>query len=225
MLRYLRNKHTITEQEQTRLASCKVCIIGLGGLGGYVLELLARIGVENIRVVDGDCFDETNLNRQLLSDEAVIGFAKTEVAAKRTKLINASVRLDTRKTRITSDNARDLLDGCDVVIDACDSIETKKLLQSATEKQGIPLVYGAIGGWYGQVCVVFPGDKTLDKIYGVSQVAGAETIIGNPSFTPAAVAAVQVSQTIKLLLGKGGILGNKMLYIDLLENHFEVINL
>lgn len=222
MLRYLKNKQTITDDEQQKLALSRVCLVGLGGLGGYALEMLVRVGVGNIRAIDGDCFDETNLNRQLLCNAQNLGFPKSEAAAIRAKKINGAVNIDAIRERVIAQNAENLLRGYDIIIDACDSVETRLLLQETAEKLGVPLVYGAIAGWYAQISVIFPGDKTLEKIYPTGECKNS---LGNPSFTPATAASIQVSQTIKFLLDKGKLLRNKLLLIDLFDNEFEVIDL
>lgn len=222
MLRYQKNKQTITDDEQQKLALSRVCLVGLGGLGGYVLEMLVRVGVGNIRAIDGDCFDETNLNRQLLSEEQNLGLPKAQAAAARAKRINSEVNIDVVSERVTAENAESLLRGYDIIIDACDSVGTRLLLQNIAEKLGVPLVFGAIAGWYAQISIIFPGDRTIEKIYPTGE---CKNTLGNPSFTPAAAAAAQVSQTIKFLLNKGKLLRNELLLIDLFDNEFEVIDL
>jgi len=95
------------------------------------------------------------------------------------------------------------------------------MLQKVCEKLEIPMIYGAIAGWYGQVSTILPGDRTLEKIYRAD--AGIESELGNPSFTPATVASIQVAEGLKVLLGKPEILSKKMLYIDLLNQEYETI--
>jgi molybdopterin/thiamine biosynthesis adenylyltransferase len=224
MLRYEKNKQTISDEEQQRLAQSKVCIVGLGGLGGYVLEMLARIGIGSIRAIDGDIFDETNLNRQLLCNSDNIGKPKTEAADIRMRQINEHVNIEAVYERLTQSNAETLLSGCEVIIDACDSVETRLTLEKAAETLGLPLIHGAISGWYAHISTIFPGDRTLSKFYKTVSKC-SESVMGNPSFTPAAAASVQVSLVIKYLLKKGKMLRNKMLIMDLYNNEFEVIEI
>ena len=87
MNRYLRNKNLISHEEQVKLSQMKVAVLGCGGLGGYVIEMLARLGVGKLILVDFDTFDESNLNRQLISTEKNLGSSKVEEAIKRIKLI------------------------------------------------------------------------------------------------------------------------------------------
>ena len=222
--RYTRNVTTLTEEENNKLQNFRVCVIGCGGIGGYIIEMLARIGIGSITAVDMDAFDETNLNRQILSTEKVIGNRKTDEAKKRVNEINSDVKISVIDGAFSEENSCDIIKDHDVVVDALDSIQMRFVLQEACKKMNIPMVHGAIGGWYGQVCTVFPGDDSLNKIYKKSS-KGAEKKLGNPSFTPANISSIQVSEVIKLLLNKGELYRNRVLLIDLLENSYNIIDL
>ncbi len=224
-MRYDKNRSTISRQDNEQLALSKVFIVGSGGLGGYVLEMLARIGVGHISLADGDVFDDTNLNRQILSSEDVLGQKKVEVAKKRVRRINSDVVLNTYDDYITRENVVERLQGHDVVVDALDNIETRFLLQEACEELGIPLIHGAIAGWFGQVATIFPGDRTLDSIYQHQEKTGVETTLGNLSFPPALVASLQVAETIKVLLHRGETLRRKIMFLDLLTQDVHVFEL
>lgn len=222
--RYLRNILTLTPEENEKLKYFKVCIIGCGGLGGYIIEMLSRIGIGNLTVVDMDIFEESNLNRQILSSEENLGYSKALEAKKRINSINSDVKVNVIEDGFNKDNGMDIICDHNVVVDALDNIESRLLLQEYCEKLNIPLVYGAIAGWFGQVCTIMPGDRTLNQIYKDNSI-GVENKLGNPSFTPANVASIQVSEVIKVLLCKGELLQNQMLVIDLLYNEFNIINL
>ncbi|OPL08701.1 MAG: molybdopterin biosynthesis protein MoeB [delta proteobacterium ML8_F1] len=223
--RYAKNLQMLSEEEVLMLHSKKVCVLGCGGLGGYVVEMLGRLGIEAITVVDGDCFDESNLNRQLLATEDLIGVSKARAAQRRMASVNPRVSITVRETYLTEENAREIIAGHDLVFDALDSIGARKLAAGISGDMGIPLIYGAIAGWYAQVATIFPGEGTLESIYPGKQDKGREAILGNPSFTPALVAAVQVSEGLKVLLGRGEVLRNRMLFIDLLNNEFDILPL
>ena len=154
--RYLRNMKALSEEDMKKLYNSKVCVVGCGGLGGYIIEMLARIGVGHITAIDGDVFDETNLNRQLLSNTENIGFNKAEEAKKRMKLVNPHVTINAIITMLDESNAVDLLKGHDVVVDALDNIKSRKLIQKYSSKLNIPMVHGAIAGFYGQVTTIYP---------------------------------------------------------------------
>lgn len=230
--RYSRNVCTLSKEECFAVKDLSICVIGCGGLGGYIIEMLGRLGIGHISAVDGDVFDETNLNRQLLATESLMGRGKAEIAGERMAEVNSEVGLKVVPEFLTEENARRIIAGHDVVMDALDNIGSRMILEEACSQENIPLVHGAIAGWYGQVAVVMPGDYFLKKLYSgsghdgghSSENRGSELEMGNPSFTPAIVAGIQVSECIKLLLNKGESLVGKMLTIDLERHEFEVFS-
>lgn len=223
--RYRRNIGTITEEENVLLGQKKVCVVGCGGLGGYVIESLGRIGVGHITAVDFDIFEESNLNRQIISEVPLLGKSKAEAAALRMKRVNPLITVLPVVTRLTEENAADILGGHDIIVDALDSLSTRRILQNTAEKLDIPLVHGAIGGWYGQVCVVMPGDRTLDRLYNPDTKKGVESVMGTPGFTPAVIGSIEACETVKLLIGRGRPLRNRVLNIDLLYDEFVILEL
>lgn len=224
--RYERNLGILTPEENESLKSAKVCVIGCGGLGGYIIEELARLGIGNITAVDGDVFQESNLNRQLFSTEAVLGKSKAQTAEERIHAVNSEINIQTIHTFLTEENVAKLIGSdCQVVIDALDNIGSRRILEKYCCLKNIPLVHGAIAGWHGQISVIMPGDKVFEQLYPADADRGAELETGNPAFTPAVVASIQVSETLKILLGREGVLRNKLLTIDLLEHEYDVIEL
>lgn len=223
--RYSRNQNTITEQECLVLQKAKVLVVGCGGLGGHIIEHLGRIGIGYITAVDKDIFDETNLNRQLLSTEALIGNAKAEAAVARMRAVNSEVKVHGRVCRVTRENAKDILGDHDIVIDALDNIESRMILEATCQDVGIPLIHGAIGGWYGQVSVIMPGKPILENIYGDIQDQGLEEELGNPSFTPGVIAGIQAAECVKVLLNKEGALKGRILTVDLQNLEFDILEI
>ena len=161
--RYERNMMTLSPEENAKLATFKVFVAGCGGLGGYVIEELGRLGIGHITAVDGDVFEESNLNRQLLSTVALLGKSKAETAKQRMLEVNPDVEVTPIHIMIDDDNCPELIRGHDLVIDALDNMGTRKVLERACEKEGIPMVHGAIAGWYGQVSAIFPGDRVMES--------------------------------------------------------------
>lgn len=218
-----------TPEDMTRIKNTKVCVVGCGGLGGYIIEMLARAGVGEITAIDGDVFDDSNMNRQILSKVDNMGCVKVDEAKDRINHVNPDVTFHPVQAFLDETNAQSLIKDAHVVIDALDQIPVRFILQDACQRAGIPLVYGAIAGWYGQISTIMPGDQSLDRIYpdfkkkGMER--GVETGIGNPSFTPALIASIQVSECLKLITGKGETLRNKMLYVDVLDNEMMVLPL
>ena len=223
MLRYSRNKNLMSDDEIILLSQKKVCVLGLGGLGGYIVEMLSRIGVGSLTLVDGDVFDETNLNRQLFSSMNNLGSSKALEAEKRVKGINPLTKIIPVYEFVDSSNAMKIIANHDVIVDALDSIDLRKYIAKVCTELNLPLVHGAIAGWYGQVATIYPNDTTLDILYPKDIKRGIEKELGNPSFTPALVASIQVSEVIKLLLNRGDLLRNSFMMIDLYTNDIEVI--
>lgn len=225
MERYLRNMDMLSQEENDHLKDCKVCVIGCGGLGGYIIEMLGRLGVGSITAVDGDVFEPSNLNRQLLSDEDALGKNKALKAKERMLLVNPLITVAPIMENFTKENGKEILRGHHVIVDALDNIPSRMLLQEFAETLNIPFVHGAIAGWYGQVSTILPGDQTLHKIYPQKNNKGIEQSLGNPSFTPALVASIQVSEVLKILIKRGSLLRKKILSINLLDLEYEIINL
>jgi len=223
--RYFKNMNMLSPEENASLSSFSVCVVGCGGLGGYIIEMLARLGIGHLTVIDGDVFDETNLNRQILSDMDSLGKLKALAAKERVNKVNPLVEVKAISERLTEENGLEILRGHDVIVDALDSIDTRLLIQKQAEELNIPLVHGAIAGWYGQVTTVFPGDRTLDLLYSKSENRGLEAELGNPSFTPALVASIEVSEVLKILICRGTLLRKKLLLIDTLNQEYEVVEL
>lgn len=224
--RYQRNSRTITVEQQLKLFRSRVAVVGCGGLGGYIIEELARIGIGEIITIDPDVFEDHNLNRQLFSSLLTLGQAKTEAAAKRISEINPAVTVKPIQTSFSSANETELFAGVGVVADAVDNVSTRLEMAEACERLNIPLVHAAIAGWYGHVCTIFPGEKSLQKIYqNYDGGTGIEQDLGNPAFTPAVVAGFEVAEICKILLGKKGVLRNRKLTIDLLNMEIEEIAL
>jgi len=215
-LRYLRNIGTIGLEGQLALLRAAVAVVGLGGLGGYVVEGLARVGVGRLIVVDGDRFEEHNLNRQLLSLEAVLGRPKAEVAKERVLLVNGAVSVEAHFCRLDEENGPAILGDAAVVVDALDNLPDRLRLQTLAARLGKPLVHGAIAGFLGQVTTIFPGAPGLAALYGENPALerGMEELLGTPPATPMLVAALEVQETVKLITGKGRPLSNALLLLD-----------
>ncbi|MBG0764163.1 MAG: HesA/MoeB/ThiF family protein [Tissierellales bacterium] len=226
--RYSKNLNALSVEDVEKLNNSHVCVVGCGGLGGNILEYISRIGIEKITAVDGDIFDETNLNRQLLSTTENLGLWKVNEARRRLKLINPKVDFAGIKNKITEENIDNLLPkNVDCIIDAVDNIKTRFLLEEFAEKNKIPLIHGAIGGWYGQISVIMPGDKTISKIYQSKEddEDSKKEPMGNLPHIASLIASLEVNELIKLLTGKGDLLRNEMLYIDLKSNSYNKFEL
>lgn len=195
--RFLRNIPAITEEQQERLRTRRVFIAGCGGLGGYLSELMLRLGVGGLVAVDGDRFEESNRNRQLLATTGTMGRSKAAAAKQRAQRIAPTVPFTAIHALIDEKNADELIRGCDLALDALDNIRSRKLLENACGRAGIPLVHGAVRGWMAQACVCLPGERRLESIYPDEEAHPDKSVL---PFAPALCASLQASLALKLLL-------------------------
>jgi molybdopterin/thiamine biosynthesis adenylyltransferase len=191
-------------------------------LGCYAAELLARIGLGHLTLIDGDVFGLSNLNRQLNALEANLGKSKASEAGKRLLQVRTDLSVKIFDGFLNEENSSKLLKDHDIIIDALDKVKTRLLLEKTANELMIPLVHGAVEGWCVQACVVFPGDFTLSKLYGAGQEFKTPSVL---SFAPAFCASLEAAEAVKVLLNRENILRKKLFTADLEENYFEVIEL
>ena len=211
--RYIRNLGALSEEECAQLRKKTVLVAGCGGLGGYLIEMLLRLGVGEIRAADGDRFEASNLNRQLLSVPGLLGKPKAEAAAERAETVNPDVRFLAVPEFVTETNVMELVRGCDAVLDALDNIASRNMLANACAEGQVPLIHGAICGWTAQAAVVMPGDALMEQIY---PEGAALTSKASLSFTPPFCAALQTALCVRLLTGREMETG-KLYVADLLD--------
>lgn len=217
--RYERNIPALSEAECEILRRKRVLVVGCGGLGGHLIDMLARIGVGFLRVVDGDVFEPSNLNRQLLSEVPLLGVSKAKAAAAKVSRVNPETEVEAVAGFLTEKNARQLLLSCDAVVDGLDNIDSRRILAKECEKAKIPFIYGAVSGWVAQAAVSMPGDHLVETLYPEGVVLKNKSVL---SFTPALCASLQVALCVKLLTGRPVETG-KLYYFDLLNQEFESI--
>ena len=217
--RYARNIPALSATECEILKQKRVLVVGCGGLGGHIIDQLARIGVGSIRAVDGDVFEETNLNRQLLSSVPLLGVNKAKAAADHIADVNPDVAVEIVEEFLTEDNADALVAGCDIVMDALDNIPSRKILAAACERAGIPYIYGAIQGWVAQAAICLPGEDLIGKLFPEEVEIRDKSVL---SFTPALCASMQTALCVKMLTGRAVETGT-IFYFDLLNQEFETI--
>ena len=217
--RYERNIPALSEEACNTLLGKRVLVVGCGGLGGHLIDMLARIGVGMLRVVDGDVFEPSNLNRQLLSEVPLLGVSKAKAAAAKISRVNPEISVEAVDSFLTEKNVRSLLLFCDVVLDGLDNIESRRILAKECERAGIPYIYGAVNGWVAQAAISMAGDHLVEKLYPEGSVLKNKSVL---SFTPALCASIQVSLCVKLLTGRQVETG-KLYYFDLLNQEYETI--
>ena len=216
--RYQRNLGTLGLDGQRALFSSRIVIVGLGGLGGQVLEQMARAGVGHITGIDPDIFEPSNLNRQLLSDVNSLGAFKVERAKQRIRQVNPeTVFFGISKRHIEA--YEDVWAGADLVFDCLDSIKDRLSLAQICSNAGCTLIHGAIAGWYGQVAIVRPGSRLLTRLYPDTG-PGLEKELGTPPFTAALCASLMVAEAVKTICGINQNQQDRVTYVDLHDGSF-----
>jgi molybdopterin-synthase adenylyltransferase len=216
--RYQKNIGFLSEEQQGQLSESKVIIVGAGGLGGTVFEILARYGVGAITIVDFDSFEETNFNRQLLSTENRIGTNKAIAAIDRGGEINPNIRVIAIDERVTNDNSSELVAGHDLVCDCLGNIGDRFIVERAAKENQIPMVHAAIAGTVGQLTTIFSDDAGLEAIYGDEAEAprsGEEISAGTPPSSVMAIASLQAHEAISVLTNAQESLRGNLLRVDL----------
>ena len=225
---YARNQKRLSSKDQIKLLQSNVAVIGLGGLGGTVTEILARIGIGTLTLVDGDRFDDSNLNRQLLSSTEVLGKQKAAVAEARVKAVNPAVESRAVSAFLTADNASELLSGADIAVDCLDSITDRFTLEAACRNMSIAMVSAAIGGTSGQLTVTYPEDRGLSRVYGPPDKAarrGVEKTMGTLPFAAITLAAMECAEVVSMAVGNPSVLRNRLLFTDLIDHTLEIVDL
>lgn len=199
-LRYLKNLNSFTEGDQFKINTTTVLIIGLGGLGGFVVDFLSRLGVQKIKLLDFDTFDTSNLNRQLLSTQKNIGSFKAIEAKKYINSVNSCIEVEVFCNKFEECDFNFLFKNVNVVFDCCDNIKTKLNIENQCQFFKIPLIYGAVAGYFGQVACILPEYPILKKIYPKEHSSGIENKLGNLCFIVSIIASLQISLFINLIL-------------------------
>ena len=203
---------------QLKLKNSKVCVVGTGGLGNPIISRLAAMGVGTLRIVDRDVIELSNLHRQTLFDESDVGQVKVEVAAKKLKKLNPDCKIEALTVSVNDYTALEVIEGCDVVIDALDSVNARYALNKACVKLGIPFVTGAAVGVSGQAFTILP--KVSACYYCMFPELNEDTmptcsIEGVHPSILSIVGGIEVSEAVKIIIGKQPSLSQRILHIDL----------
>lgn len=216
----------VGEAGQAKLAAAKVVLLGAGGLGAPAALYLAAAGVGELTLVDDDRVERSNLHRQVIHADARVGMAKTESARIALNALNPRVRIELRNERLRADNVERLLDGHDLVIDGADNFPARYLLAAATRQLKLPMVYGAVERFTGQVSVFDPrrDDAPCYRCLFPEPPAAAEapncSEAGVLGVLPGIVGLLQATEALKLLLGAGEPLVGRLLSFDALAMRF-----
>lgn len=230
MMRYDRQTmlSEIGEEGQAKLKNASVLIVGVGGLGSPIALYLTAAGIGTLGIADGDRVSLTNLQRQVLYSEKELDETKVICARERLLALNSKVTINAYPYNLRAENAEEIIDLYDIVVDGCDNFATRYLINDTCVKLGKPYVYGAIYGWEGQVSVfnhksgknyrdLFPDEQAM-----MSMPSPGKGVIG---VTPAITGSVEATEVIKLICGAGNLLDGKLWSIDLLTLQSNIISL
>lgn len=203
----------IGPQGQTKLKQARVFIAGLGGLGSISAYYLAAAGIGSIRIADSDSVESGNLNRQILHGTGDIGKPKTLSAMEKLRNLNPYCDLDPIQETISDENILDMIEGCTVILDGTDNLEVRKIINRASILKDIPLVYGGVEGFTGMVTTFVPGrTPCLECLFPLDTEQKEPIGIIGP--VPGVIASIQSLEAIKLILGIGKLLTNKLLVFN-----------
>ena len=211
---------------QLKLKQAKVCVVGVGGLGNPITARLVAMGVGNLRIVDRDVIELSNLHRQTMFNEDDVGQVKVETAAKKLRKLNPDVVIEELPVSINDYTALDVVDGCDVVIDALDSVNARYSLNKACIVKKIPFVTGGAVGVTGQSFTILPNQTAcyhcLFPALDENSMPTCSIEGVHPSIL-SIIAGVEVSEAVKIITGKKPSLTEKLLHVDLENLDFEYI--
>lgn len=217
----------IGEAGQQRLLGSSVLVLGAGALGSVASMYLAASGIGHIRVVDFDNIDVTNLQRQLSYTEADLGRSKVMTLAERLRSINSEIEVEAVNQFVKPDDLAALMHGCDLVLECSDNPDTKYAVTTAAESLCIPYVLGGVAQWRGQVMDWAPGHARYADFFPIGADSNGYTpcsIGGVFGPAPGIVASIQAAEAIKLLVGAGHPLLDRLLLIDTLNMTFRTIS-
>ncbi|MTK63724.1 MAG: HesA/MoeB/ThiF family protein [Methanobacterium sp.] len=233
-----RQKGILNKKEQLKLKDSVVTVIGCGGIGGAVIEMLARMGVNHLKIVDKDVFDYSNINRQLMSSIDHVGRPKTEVTKETIQSINPFADIDVFDTELDESNVEEIVEGSSIVVDALDNLKTRIITSRKAMELKVPFVHGAIHGTMGQVTTFTnetpnyeetfrlnsSGKELSEDVFNeVSKLAKEVPPVIGP--VPNIVGCLQSFEVVKILTGKGNIImAPEVLIFDLLKKEsFSVV--
>ncbi|MFN3521361.1 MAG: HesA/MoeB/ThiF family protein [Phenylobacterium sp.] len=199
---------------QQKLKAARVLVVGAGGLGAPVSLYLAAAGVGTIILVDPDAVDASNLQRQVIYDEADLGRPKVEAAAERLGLLNPHVEVRGVRAALTERNARELVVEADLVLDGTDDFATRFAVNAACVAEGRPLVSGAIGRWTGQVGVFGSAPCYRCLVPEIPPDAETCSAVGVVGALAGVIGSMMALEAIKLITGAGEPLAGRLLIFD-----------
>lgn len=227
----------VSKKEQEKFKNAKITVIGCGGIGGEAIEMLARMGVGELVLVDEDSFDLTNMNRQTLATMDDLNEDKSETAAKKVKAINPYVKVTNYSEHVNEENVDEIIADSRIVIDALDNVLTRVIVSRKANENKIPFIHGAIHGTLGQITVFLANTKSYEEMFSLPSLgkdlteevmeelenvtSGTPPAIGP---TPNLIGCLEAMEAYKIITGIGKVtVAPKILTFDLLDlNSFSI---
>ncbi len=208
---------------QEKLKKAKVVVVGAGGLGTPAATYLAAAGIGTLRIVDNDRVDLSNLNRQILHWTKDVKSNKVDSASRKLRQLNDTIQVEPVMETLTETNALDLISGFDVVVDGTDNLETRLAVNKAIVQKKIPFVHGAVYGFQGRATTIVPYETACIRcLYRGVLPQSKPAVLG---VTPGLIGLVEATETVKLILGMGTLLKDRLLVYDGLKMTFATLKI
>ncbi|ESP87670.1 SAMP-activating enzyme E1 [Candidatus Halobonum tyrrellensis] len=211
---------------QAALLDGSVLVVGAGGLGAPAIQYLAAAGVGRVGVADDDAVERSNLQRQVVHADADVGRPKAESAAEYVRDLNPDVDVEAYETRVGPDNARELVEGYDVVVDASDNFRTRYVVNDAARLAGVPVAHAAVYKFEGQATTLVPGGPCYRCLFPEAPDPGEVpdcATTGVLGVLPGTLGCIQATEAVKLLLDAGETLAGRLLFYDATALSFETV--
>ncbi|HCI15741.1 MAG: HesA/MoeB/ThiF family protein [Candidatus Marinimicrobia bacterium] len=212
---------------QKKLLNASVAIVGLGGLGCPVSQSLVAAGIGKLILIDGDSVELSNLHRQPLHGIDDIGKAKVKSAEESLRTINSVTKIQCVDEYLDESNGLDFIQECDVVIDATDNIQTRQLIDRFSKESNVPMIYGGLYRWEGQVAVLNVDGSPGYKELFLEPPSGGESCAdaGVLGMLPGIIGNIQAIETVKLIVSIKTNLVGKLLMYDGMNHRTEIIEI
>ncbi len=211
---------------QLKLKQAHVLVVGCGGLGAPVSQYLAAAGVGTITLLDGDTVDLSNLQRQVIFSEADLGLPKAECAQRRLQALNSCIELRAVTEQLTTDNAVELISGCQIVADCTDNFAARYLINDVCKQQQRPWVYASIHQFSGQLAFFTPQGPCFRCLFPKPPLdvpdCNAAGVIG---VLPGILGTLQAAEILKYLLDLPGVLANKLMMVETTDMLFQQLGM
>ena len=221
--------YEIGEDGQKKILQAKVLVVGVGGLGSPISLYLAAAGVGQLGIIDADKVDISNLQRQIIHSTETIDVPKVISAKERINKLNPDVKVITYQERLTDDNSPDIVRGYDIVVDACDNLPTRYVINDACLVCNKPFVHGSIYQFEGMATVFLPKEgpcyRCLYPTPPPDHIMPGPMDRGLLGVLPGVIGTIQATEALKLILGLGELLNGKLLVYNALNMEFETLEI